>query len=109
MSLLTTEITFRRGTAAELMASNIVLADGEPAFATDTGALKIGTGLLRWRDLPLANINAAFMFPRFRAEGRGITLTLDQDNNQIVINGTCCDDNPVGDYLRADYSADYSR
>ena len=39
-----TRIQLRRGTAAELAAANPVLGVGEPAFATDTNALKIGDG-----------------------------------------------------------------
>lgn len=46
-----TRIQLRRGTAAELAAANPVLGIGEPAFATDTNALKIGDGSTAYSSL----------------------------------------------------------
>ena len=40
-----------RGTAAERAATNPVLADGEPAFETDTGIMKIGDGVTAYNSL----------------------------------------------------------
>lgn len=46
-----TRIQLRRDTAANWTAANPVLADGEQALETDTGALKIGDGVTAWNDL----------------------------------------------------------
>lgn len=43
---------FRRGTAAQWTAANPVLAQGEPGYATDTHAYKIGDGSSTWSALP---------------------------------------------------------
>ena len=48
----TTKIQFKRGTAANLTAANILLSVGEPGFETDTGKFKIGDGVLSWTALP---------------------------------------------------------
>lgn len=44
-------IQLRRGLASEFQASNIVLASGEPAFATDEYIFKIGDGVTPWNNL----------------------------------------------------------
>lgn len=44
-------IQLRRGTAAQWTAANPVLAAGEPAFESDTGKFKIGTGSTAWNSL----------------------------------------------------------
>ena len=44
-------IQVRRGLSAEFVASNIVLASGEPAYAIDTRILKIGDGVTTWNSL----------------------------------------------------------
>lgn len=43
---------FRRGTAAEAQAKNIIPLAGEGIFETDTGLFKIGDGETRYNDLP---------------------------------------------------------
>lgn len=45
-------IQFRRGTSALWTSTGTVLASGEIGYETDTGKLKIGTGLLGWNALP---------------------------------------------------------
>jgi hypothetical protein len=45
-------IKFRRYTWAEFQTDNPILADGEPAFETDTGQTKIGDGVTPWIYLP---------------------------------------------------------
>jgi hypothetical protein len=45
-------IKLRRGTAAEWITANPLLAAGEPGFETDTGKHKIGDGNARWSKLP---------------------------------------------------------
>lgn len=44
-------IQFRRGTAAEWIGSDPVLAQGEIGYATDTGELRIGDGSTAWSTL----------------------------------------------------------
>lgn len=45
-------IQLRRDTAADWLAANPTLEDGEPGYETDTDKLKIGDGLLPWNLLP---------------------------------------------------------
>jgi hypothetical protein len=45
-------ILFRRDTAANWVAENPVLLDGEPGYETDTRKLKIGNGVAAWNALP---------------------------------------------------------
>ena len=44
-------IQLRRDTSVNWTANNTVLAEGEAAFETDTGLIKIGNGVLAWTDL----------------------------------------------------------
>lgn len=45
-------IRLRRGTAAQWIAANPVLASGEPGYETDTGLLCMGDGVTPYLDLP---------------------------------------------------------
>lgn len=47
-----TTIKLRRGLSTAFLTNNPVLAAGEPAFATDTGILKIGDGTTAYNSLP---------------------------------------------------------
>lgn len=47
---------FRRGTAAQAFAENIVLEDGELAYETDTSKFKIGNGVSAWNALPYGGL-----------------------------------------------------
>ena len=47
-----TTIKLRRGLSTAFSTNNPVLAAGEPAFATDTGVLKIGDGTTAYNSLP---------------------------------------------------------
>ena len=47
-----TTIKLRRGLSTAFSTNNPVLAAGEPAFATDTGILKIGNGTTAYNSLP---------------------------------------------------------
>ena len=49
---MTTTIKLRRGLSTAFAANNPVLQAGEPAFATDTGVLKIGDGTTAYNSLP---------------------------------------------------------
>lgn len=44
-------IKLKRGTAADFATENPVLAEGEPAWTTDTGVLKIGDGTTAYNSL----------------------------------------------------------
>lgn len=46
------KIQVRRGTAANWTSTNPTLSAGELAFETDTGKMKVGTGLADWDTLP---------------------------------------------------------
>jgi lysophospholipase L1-like esterase len=48
-------IQLRRGTAAQWVSSNPVLAQGEPGIETDTGKQKFGNGVTAWLALPYAS------------------------------------------------------
>lgn len=52
MAQATQTIRLRRGTAAQWVAANPVLAAGEPGFEVDTGMLKVGNGKTSWDRLP---------------------------------------------------------
>lgn len=45
------KIQYRRGTAADWIAKNPVLAEGEPGYETDTKLVKIGDGISTWNQL----------------------------------------------------------
>jgi len=49
-----TQIQLRRGTAAQWVSANPVLAAGEQGYETDTGKLKIGNGSTAWNSLSYA-------------------------------------------------------
>jgi hypothetical protein len=52
-------IQLRRGTTAEWVASNPILAEGEVGVETDTKKLKVGDGLTVWSSLPYINLTPA--------------------------------------------------
>jgi hypothetical protein len=52
-------IQLRRGTAAEWVASNPTLSEGEVGVETDTKKLKVGDGLTVWASLPYINLTPA--------------------------------------------------
>jgi hypothetical protein len=49
---MATKIQLRRDTAANFTSGNPTLAQGEPAYETDTGFMKIGDGTTAWTSLP---------------------------------------------------------
>jgi len=58
---ITARIAFRKGTTDEWLAGNPVLLDGEPAWNTANGLLKIGDGETAWADLPyIQNLGGGF-------------------------------------------------
>lgn len=48
-------IQFRRSTAAQWVAINPILAQGEMGLELNTGKFKLGNGVDYWNDLPYAN------------------------------------------------------
>lgn len=49
-------IQFKRGKAASfLAATDLILAEGQPGYETDTNKLKVGDGKTSWADLPYVN------------------------------------------------------
>lgn len=72
----------RRGTAAEWIAANPVLSDGEIGIETDTDKYKIGDGTSQWLSLPY-NVNLAYIaanyVPIIAAGMPGGIATLDQN------------------------------
>ena len=51
-TLVKTTFQLKRGKAETWAGLNLVLAEGEPGYETDTGKLKIANGLAAWLDLP---------------------------------------------------------
>lgn len=51
-TIINTTFKFRRGSSKDWHDVNPILAEGEPGVETDTLKLKIGNGVLAWRDLP---------------------------------------------------------
>jgi len=53
------QIQLRRGTAAQWISANPILAEGEMGVETDTGQFKIGNGSLEWEDLIYGGLQGA--------------------------------------------------
>lgn len=64
--VIKTTFKFKRGTAAQWLETNPILAAGEPGFELDTNKLKIGNGISNWTYLPY-------------------TVDIEQDLNYITI------------------------
>jgi hypothetical protein len=58
---MSVQVQFRRGTNAQWMASNPVLADGEIALSTDTSVIKVGDGVSAWGDLAAVTLIPKFL------------------------------------------------
>lgn len=56
-------VQIKRATNAQFAASNIILASGEPGYATDTRVLKIGDGTTTWSQLLPVNVSGTVSFP----------------------------------------------
>lgn len=56
-------IKLRRDLSFRWMKINPVLAQGEPAYETDTGRFKIGDGETAWKDLEYFVPNAGVVIP----------------------------------------------
>lgn len=71
------KIQFRRGTRSQWTTINPILSQGEPAYETDTGLMKIGDGVLNYNSLPYSSVPANY-------DPNTNTLTLDDDT---IVNG----------------------
>lgn len=69
------QIQYRRGTAAEWLAANTLLAVGEPGYETDTGKFKVGDGSTTWNSLGYSSGPAAPILPTFSLQGTAYVLT----------------------------------
>lgn len=74
-------IQLRRGTSADWVSNNTILASGEPAYETDTGRVKIGNSGLAWNNLPYSSI-----VPTGFIQGTGIKLDLSTNNSSLTVN-----------------------
>jgi|MDTB01.1.fsa_nt_gb hypothetical protein len=71
-----TTIQLRRGTASDL--SSVVLASGEPGFATDSNAFKVGDGSTTFSNL------AGYV----KSDKDGISGTVSGVNNILIMDQT---------------------
>lgn len=83
----------KRGSAARWSELNPILKQGEPGFAYDTNALKIGNGIDSWNDLPVINSESYAISP----DGDSLAVNIDNkmtiygfadaESNQVPIKG----------------------
>lgn len=71
---MTNTIQLRRGTAAQWAVADPVLAEGEPAFTTDTGELRIGDGSSNWSALTPLGGAGTVSFARAYVTSGDVTL-----------------------------------
>ena len=91
-------ITFRKGSAAQWISSNPVLASGEPGFDLTNNIFKIGDGVSSWESLSshkhnISDINSfasgvADVLNTEMVGGSGISLIYNSENNTITISVT---------------------
>ena len=82
-----TQIQLRRGTAAQWVSANPVLASGEQGYETDTGKLKIGNGSTAWNSLSYAITGAAGTVTSITA-GTGLSGGTITSTGTIAIDAT---------------------
>jgi len=82
-----TQIQLRRGTAAQWVSANPVLAAGEQGYETDTGKLKIGNGSTAWNSLSYAITGAAGTVTSITA-GTGLSGGTITSTGTIAIDAT---------------------
>lgn len=64
---MSVRIQLRRDTKANWLASDAVLAPGEPGWESDTGRLKVGNGEARWANLDYYNSGDEEIFAAIEA------------------------------------------
>jgi len=82
-----TQIQLRRGTAAQWVSANPVLAAGEQGYETDTNKLKIGNGSTAWNSLSYAITGAAGTVTSITA-GTGLSGGTITSTGTIAIDAT---------------------
>lgn len=80
---MATKIQFRRGTSAQWILANPILAEGEPGYETDTKLEKIGDGVTAWSNLAYKGGSAAFTVDA--------PLELNSGTNKLSINKSVTD------------------
>ena len=87
---LSFQIQLRRGTSIQWLATNPILAEGEPAVETDTHKLKVGNGVDHWSALPYfpagsgGSFNLTALSPLIFDSN---TNTLSLDEPSVVLDG----------------------
>lgn len=102
-----TTILFRRGTAAEWLAANPILFEGEPAFEIDTKLIKIGDGTSEYISLPyiggtIEKVATPIISPDSGYFTSSISVTITCDTTDAVIHYTT--DGSVPNTTSATYS-----
>jgi hypothetical protein len=83
-----TKTQVRRGTAAAWTAANPTLAAGEFGAESDTGYLKLGTGLVAWATLPYFSMGAVAVVTQGSVPFAGAGGTLTEDNDKLFFDAT---------------------
>lgn len=92
------KIQLRKGLRADWLASSVVLANGEPGFATDTGDLRIGDGVHTWSNLPEVVATALTNKVDKNSSITGATKTkITYDAKGLVTAGTDATQDDIGD------------
>lgn len=92
------KIQLRKGLRADWLASSVVLANGEPGFATDTGDLRIGDGVHTWSNLPEVTATALTNKVDKNSSITGATKTkITYDAKGLVTAGADATQDDIGD------------
>ena len=86
MSTAPVRFQLRRGTAAQWISANPILALGEPGIETDTVNMKFGDGVTHWIDLPYAIDSAFHSKYIINPPPAPVGLTVDTSSNSQYIN-----------------------
>ena len=84
-----TVIKLRRATEDDFITSNIVLASGEPAYASDTKTFKIGNGSSDWDNLPAFTSTDINIYNIGRTNGNvSIDWASNKQSQRVTLTGT---------------------
>lgn len=97
-----TDISFRKGTAAEWAASNPILNSGEPGYDTTNKLFKIGDGVTSWSNLNYLSTNTSITRGSFTPSTTQSTFTV---NNGYVVGSLDVFYNGVKLLSNTDYAA----
>lgn len=81
-----TRMQQRRGTSAQWVTSDYVLADGEIGLSTDTNTVKMGDGSTHWTDLPIL-FEGQFLPLHGKADDSSLLNGVDGSNYITIYNG----------------------